>query len=176
MAMTPDALTPDDFEIPTWTEPMTLDYLAKLAWQSRLAIELGTYFGASARVMLRSNPNLHLWSVDHFAVFGSRQISEMFLHQWIQSGNCELITGDSSTAAKMLQHMAGKIDFVFVDDGHETPQVLADIRNMLPLIRSGGLLVGHDFDIPHNDVALGVIQSGIKYDVPIPRLWRHQKP
>ena len=166
----------DKYEIPTWTEAETLRYLQHLAINSQFIIELGCYFGASARAMLRANPNLHLWSVDHFAVFGSRQISEMFLFRWIKSGNCELITGDSRTAALMLEHMKGKIDAAFVDDGHETHQVLADIQNMLPLIKSGGLLVGHDFDIPHNDVALGVIQSGISYDIVVPRVWRHIKP
>jgi predicted O-methyltransferase YrrM len=168
-------MTFDEVEIPTWTEPETLNFLANLVRYAQFGVELGTYFGASARAMLRGNPYLHLWSVDHFQVFGSRQISEMFLDRWIKSGNCELITGDSSTASKMLQHMNGKIDFVFVDDGHDTQQVATDIQFMLPLIRPGGTLCGHDFDIPHNDVALGVIQSGIKFDIPIPRLWRHVK-
>jgi hypothetical protein len=75
----------------------------------------------------------------------------------------------------MLGHMAGKIDFVFVDDGHETWQVKQDIEYMLPLIRRGGILCGHDFDTPHNDVAMGVIQSGISFDIAVPRVWRHIK-
>lgn len=46
----------------------------------------------------------------------------------------------------------------------------------MPFLKSGGEMCGHDFDVPHNDVAKGVIASGIAYDVPIPRMWRHTKP
>src|SRR5580658_4775581 len=131
--------------IPTWTEPETLKYLAKLASNAQWAIELGTYFGASARVMLEANPLLHLWSCDHFKAFGTREISELFLFDWIKQGRCELITGDSAKAAEMLVHMKGKIDFCFCDDGHETHQVLSDIQNIIPLLKPSGIMVGHDF-------------------------------
>jgi hypothetical protein len=76
----------------------------------------------------------------------------------------------------MLQHMKGKIDYCWVDDGHATEDVLRDIHSLLPLLRAGGEMFGHDFEVPHNDVALGVIRSGIKYDIAVPRVWRHIKP
>lgn len=126
--------------------------------------------------MLEANPNLHLWSVDKFEVFGTKQITELFLAPWIASGNCEIIVGDSTTAANMLQHMKGKIDLIFVDDGHQDWQVELDIKNFLPLLSPNGVLCGHDFDIPHNDVARGVIKSGIKYTLPVPRLWQYLCP
>lgn len=163
--------------IPTWTEPATLAYLAELASKSTQAVELGTFHGASAAVMLRAGRQCHLWCCDSWAHFGTRKITEYFLREEIKSGQCELITGDSATAADMLQHMRGKLDFCWVDDGHETEQVMADILNFLPLLRPGGRLVGHDFDSnPHNDVAEGVIRSGISYTLPLPRLWEHIKP
>lgn len=165
----------NDVIIPTWTEPEVLSFLEQMAKRSTHAVELGTYFGASARTMLKANPKLHLWCVDKFDVFGSRKIAELFLKEWILTGRCELITGDSSVAASMLGHMKGKIDACFVDDGHEDWQVLADIKNFLPLMSSGGVLCGHDWD-GDNDVARGVKQSGIQYDIPFPRLWRYVKP
>jgi len=161
----------DAYPIPTWTEPETLDWLSRAATRATHAVELGTYFGASARAMLRANDKLHLWCVDKFDVFGSKQITEMFLERYIDMGRCELIVGDSTVAANMLQHMKGKIDLVFVDDGHEDWQVLADIRNFVPLLAPKGTLCGHDYD-GDNDVARGVHQSGIKFDQPVPRLWR----
>ena len=159
--------------VPTWTEPATLDYLAGLARGGEFAVELGCYMGASARVMLQANPKLHLWTADNFSVFGTKQISELFLREWIDNGRCELVVGDSGKVAEILPHMKGKLDFVFVDDGHESKQVLADIRNMWPLLRPGGVMAGHDFEgPPWNDVALGVLESGIEYTLPVPRLWR----
>jgi predicted O-methyltransferase YrrM len=169
-------MTIDDFDIPTWTEPETLKYLARLAFSSKNAVELGTYFGASARPMLWASPELHLWAVDKFEVFGSRHIAEMFLRRYIKEGRCEIIVGDSTRAAGMLQHMKGKLDFCFIDDGHQDWQVKADIQNFYPLLREGGCLVGHDWD-GDNDVAQGV-QSVFpmnRITIPVPRLWRVEK-
>lgn len=162
----------DQIPIPTWTEPHCLNFLAKAARHAMFAVELGTYFGASARVMLQANPKLHLWCVDKFEVFGSRQVTEIFLGQWISEGRCELIVGDSKKANEMLlPRMRSGIDLCFVDDGHEDFQVLSDIWQMLPLISPSGLLCGHDYD-GDNDVARGVHKSGIKFDLPVPRMWR----
>lgn len=172
--MTTDLMS---FEIPTWTEPATLEYLADLASKSKFAVEIGCYMGASARFMLKASQDLHLWTGDKWDVFGTKQITQLFLNEWIERGQCELIVGDSTVMAQMLSHMKGKIDFCFVDDGHQEWQVLADINNFLPLLKPGGQLLGHDFDSnPFNDVAQGVISSGISYDIPVPRLWRHIKP
>jgi predicted O-methyltransferase YrrM len=163
----------DDFAVPTWTEPATLKFLSDLAAKSKFMVELGTYFGASSRPMLRASPGLHLWCVDTFEVFGSRHIAEMFLHEHIKSGRCEIIVGNSDRAAQMLQHMGGLLDAVFVDDGHQDWQVKADITNFYPLLKEGGVMVGHDWD-GDNDVAQGVkaVFPMNRIDIPVPRLWR----
>lgn len=155
--------------IPTWTEPASLAYCAELASHADTAVEIGTYMGASAFVMLRANPRLRLWCVDTFTVFGVREIASMFLKQEIESGRCELLQTTSDQAAIKL---AGRsLDIVWVDDGHATEDVLRDIRSFWPLVRSGGIMFGHDFDIPMNDVAQGVLKSGIPFSLPVPRVW-----
>lgn len=162
--------------IPTWTEIETLCFLAEEASKAKLVIECGTYAGRSARVMLDANPAIHLWCIDKFdLVFGMEQIATHLLQPFIRDGQCELINGDSAKGAEMLQHMKGKIDFCFIDDGHAEEDVLRDIRCFLPLLKSGGWLYGHDFEYPPNDVARGVIASGIDHFCPLPRLWAHQK-
>jgi hypothetical protein len=40
------------------------------------------------------------------------------------------------------------IDFLFVDGNHSTKQVYCDLVNWVPLVRLGGLIVGHDVDKP----------------------------
>lgn len=165
--------------IPTWTERETLAYCAETASNSNCMVELGTYLGASALVMLEANPNLHLWCVDIFTAFTfNQEVAAYFLRKHIASGRCELIKGDSVKAAEMLQHMAGKIDAVWVDDGHATEDVKRDIRCMLPLIRPMGCLFGHDFEVPHNDVANGVLASLPEKEIrfPVPRVWFYTKP
>jgi hypothetical protein len=81
----------------------------------------------------------------------------------------------------MLVHMKGRLDFVWVDDGHATEDVKRDIRCFWPLVRKGGEMFGHDFDSPPNDVALGVIdaartQPGFVHTLPVPRVWSAIKP
>lgn len=163
--------------IPSWTEVETLCFLAEEASKASLVIECGTYAGRSARVMLDANPRIHLWCIDKFdLVYGMEKIATWMLQPHIRDGHCELINGDSARGGEMLQHMRGKIDLLWIDDGHETEDVLRDIKWLVPLLRPGAVCLGHDFDTnPYNNVALGVIQSGIKYDLPLPRLWRHVK-
>lgn len=162
----------------TWTEPETLAYCAERASHATHAVELGSYMGASALVMLLANPRLHLWCVDTFQVAGTEECCRYFLRDAILEGRCELIRGDSAQAAPMLGHMNGRLDYVWVDDGHATPDVIRDITSFMPLLRPGGEMFGHDFDVPHNDVALGVLSCfrADEIDFPVPRVWRHRKP
>jgi len=158
----------------TWTEDHVLVYLCEAASRAKVIIESGTYMGASAHAMLLAAPiDSHMWCIDKFMVAGTEFVTRQNLGPWIVSGQCELIVGDSDRGADMLQHMKGKVDLIFVDDGHAAEDVLRDICCLKPLLRPGGVMLGHDFEVPNNDVAQGVIQSGISYDVPVPRLWRH---
>jgi predicted O-methyltransferase YrrM len=168
----------NDWPIPTWTEPETLSYLADLAKNAEFAVESGTYMGASARAMLMNSDSLHLWCVDKFEVFGTEAISRMFLHNWIAKGRCELIIGDTDRAFAMLPHMLGKLDFAWVDDGHAYDDLRRDIRTLLPLVKPGGKLVFHDFDIPHNDVAKGILSMlpANQLEFPLPRMCAYRKP
>jgi len=160
----------------TWTETQTLEYLASLARKSDIIVESGTYMGASAFAMMSAaKPTAHMWCIDKFPVAGTEFVTRRNLTWWIERGQLEIITGDSERGAQMLSHMRGKVDLIFVDDGHAEEDVMRDIRCLQPLLKPGGVMVGHDFDVPYNDVARGVIQSGIKYTVPVPRLWRYDQ-
>ena len=165
-------------EIPTWTEPHCLAYCCEAASKASFGIECGTYMGASAAVMLQANPNLHLWAIDLFEVFGVQDVAEkMFLKQYIREGRLEIIKGDSAKGASMLQHMAGKIDYLWVDDGHSFLDLQRDISSLLPLLKPGKEIFGHDWD-GDNDVAQGV-KSMLPLDeirIPVPRLWAYTKP
>lgn len=161
----------------TWTEDNVMEYLCEAARSAKVIVETGCYMGATARAMLMAAPqDAHLWTIDTFAVAGTEFTSRLNLQPWIRAGRCELIVGDSQRGAEMLWHMKGKVDLVMVDDGHAEEDVLRDIRCLKPLLRPGGVMLGHDFEVPHNDVARGVVRSAIPYDIPVPRLWRHIAP
>ena len=163
--------------IPTWTEPETLQYCAQIARQSKFMVEVGVYFGASSRAMLKANSGLHLWSADTFGVFGAEQVTRLFLRDWIENGQCEIVVGDSVKAASILPHMEGRLDAVWIDDGHAEEDLRRDISSMLPLLRRGGILFGHDWD-GDNDVARGVksMLPVERMTFPCPRVWQYIKP
>ncbi len=161
----------------TWTEDYVLEYLCRLAAGSRILVESGTYMGASAYAMMLAAPkDAHMWCIDKFPVAGTEHVSRRNLAPWISPGRLEIIVGDSERGGDMLQHVTGKVDLIFVDDGHAEEDVMRDIRCLKPLLKPGGIMIGHDFEVPHNDVARGVIRSGISHYVPIPRLWRYDQP
>lgn len=167
----------NDLPIPTWTEPATLSYLADVARNAEFAVESGTYMGASARALLMTNLKLHLWCVDKFEVFGTEPITRMFLADWINTGRCELIVGDTDKAFSMLPRMLGQLDFAWIDDGHSEDDLRRDIRCLLPLVKPGGLLIGHDWD-GDNDVARGVksMLPASQISHPCARVWQYRKP
>jgi predicted O-methyltransferase YrrM len=166
--------------IPTWTEPATLAYCAELASRCDTMIECGSYLGVSAKVMLEANPNLHIWCVDHFRAFAwNKEVCSYFLRDEIASGRCEIIEGDSERAMQMLgRHMTGRIDGIWIDDGHAVEDLQRDIRCLMPLLSERGVMWGHDFEVPHNDVAQGVLsmipKSQLKF--PVPRVWEWRHP
>lgn len=161
----------------TWTEDLTLAYLAELASQATLIVESGTYLGRSAKVMLDANSQAHVWTVDKFMVAGIEHTARHFLRNKIAGGRCEIIVGDSERAAQMLEPYRGKIDLVFVDDGHAEEDLKRDIRCLLPLLRKGGVICGHDWE-GDNDVARGVkaMLPLKKLTFPVPRLWQYVMP
>lgn len=160
----------------TWTEPLTLAYLAEEASKAKNIIESGTYMGASARVMLDANPDCHLWAFDLFPVAGTLEVSTVFLGDHIASHRCEIIKKDSTGATEMLQHMKGQIDMAFIDDGHAEEDLRRDIDNILPLLRPGGIMIGHDWE-GTNDVSRGVLSRLPMSEIflPVPRTWAHIK-
>ena len=53
------------------------------------------------------------------------------------------------------------LDFVFVDGDHTDEGCAADIRNFLPLVKSGGILAGHDYGDFEQRVLGGATYPGV---------------
>jgi predicted O-methyltransferase YrrM len=72
----------------------------------------------------------------------------------------------------------GSLDFVFLDDDHSGPHVLAELEAWWPKIRPGGTLAGHDYDWP--GVKDAVKRWGTRVGRPAngvsQRCWAIQKP
>lgn len=58
------------------------------------------------------------------------------------------ILGKSHDVARGWQ--LGKVDLVFVDDGHTPPEVRGDIEGWLPLLKDNGIMIFHDYCTGHH--------------------------
>ncbi len=61
-------------------------------------------------------------------------------------GHYNLITTESPRCAEIYKDKS--IDFVFIDGDHSYDAVIKDIKAWLPKIKTGGILSGHDYEIP----------------------------
>lgn len=157
----------------SWTGDAEAAYLCELASRAQVAAEIGVYMGFTSYVMLAANPHLHLWSCDPFAVAGTYEVSCHYLRDFIAQGRCEIIRKETTAASLQLQHMRGKLDFVMSDDGHLQHEVENDINCFWPLVRSGGVMCGHDLEHPDNGVTLAVKAKfgPTGFTEPVPRMW-----
>jgi hypothetical protein len=99
---------------------------------------------------------------------------EVFTNRMSEFGDrVRVLRMTSNLAANHFQN--GQLDFVHVDGDHEYEQVLLDLRNYWPLVRSGGILSGHDWVCPGSPGWAPGIQRAVEkfcevMDVPVVHL------
>lgn len=136
--------------------------------QPKLIIEVGTYYGGSARHMaelaLKYHPDVEivcidtfLGSVEHwhnhtyfkpeFFKYGRPPIYDQFISNVIHTNLQDTITPfpiDSINGGLTLERYGIQADLVYIDAGHEYESVSADIRIFKHLVRPGGVLMLDD--------------------------------
>lgn len=118
----------------------------------RSGVEVGTWRGQFAEVLLISNPALHLYCVDlwktydGYTEFTDQKVQDesyRMAQRRIAPYNCKLMR--MSSLEGMTHFKDGSLDFVYIDANHDFPSVVADIHGWLPKVRVGGILSGHDY-------------------------------
>jgi hypothetical protein len=124
-------------------------------------VEIGSWVGDSAKTIVgQLRPDDVLYCVDTWegspsdATYeyvrkfgGSQKVFEVFhrnMKQWIESGQLEVVRGDSIAVAKMFREEGNLFDMVFIDADHATCD--QDILAWQELVRPGGVLCGHDYN------------------------------
>jgi predicted O-methyltransferase YrrM len=137
--------------------PIELEWLAQQASQRQWVVEIGSLRGRSARAMADNmSGDSVLYCVDHF--HGSAEHGDAFskddglyqtfcanMKDLIDSKRVHVLRHPSIEASRMI---APGLDMVFIDASHDYDSVKADIESWKPLLRSGGLLCGHDYGHP----------------------------
>lgn len=128
--------------------------------------ELGVWKGATLGHLLRTHPGLFMIGVDHWKPVGAYagkdmatarkealEIAEKYPER------CDIIERDTGSTAAFVVPDAW-LDFVFIDAAHDEASVRADIEAWRPKVRSGGLLTGHDSNLPGVQAALNAKLPG----------------
>lgn len=166
-------------EIPGWMRPRELRWLAKIARNCNLIVEVGTWQGKSTYAMGEAIQGKVI-TIDSFkldgvpmrfgivreARRGMRQDPDWIYHRCLENlaelidkGKVKVIKGDSKEVIKELDAIKGLVDMVFIDGAHDYAAVKADILNYKPLLRKGGLLCGHDFSFQVKDAVVELLPN-----------------
>jgi predicted O-methyltransferase YrrM len=162
------------FRIFTWDTHGEMAWIAEYATRCTNYLEIGCYAGRSAKIALLANPTLKMTILDTWDDEGVFEDCQHNLRKEIAEGRVTLIRGLSQETISQVKDQ--QFDGCWIDGGHLTPLVEADIRNVLPLMKSGSVMAGHDFR-GDNDVAQGVRNVlGNNFYNPIDAVWCSEVP
>lgn len=137
-----------------WMSDAELEFLAHVAFDSKVIFEIGCFQGRSTRV-LGDNVRDYVvaidpWGTDNYDAYEHGVLYEtnqdtfnMFycnLHDLIKRNKVVPVR------KKWADHYPDtKADFIFIDGDHRYDSVIADIRKASCWIKSGGIIAGHDY-------------------------------
>jgi len=118
--------------------------------------EIGVWRGHTVKRVLKSCHSIisEYWAIDPWTIFLSGKAKRYSEDDWevLYQRICGLRTFFPKlhvlrmTSLEAAKRFSDKyFDLVFIDANHSYESVLADIRAWLPLMRTGGLLTGHDY-------------------------------
>jgi predicted O-methyltransferase YrrM len=140
-----------------WLTELEAAYLAQLASESLVAIEVGSWLGRST-CAIAANIQGYVWAVDTWK--GSAEHVPMLADKpsdWLYERFLANTQGlpvfplmlSSVDAAVLFRRTGTRADMIFIDANHTYESVKADILAWRPLLRPGGVICGHDFDPPN---------------------------
>lgn len=144
-----------------WMEPDELVWLAQMAQYANSVCEVGVWKGRSTRVLVDHCPGT-VYVVDNWCDAsetadlrnaemsdrGPTAIEQDFRQEFtaeLASGKVRLFKGHSPEVAPMVLLASGGVDFAFIDADHAFEGCMNDIRAYRQVVRSGGVLAGHDY-------------------------------
>lgn len=89
---------------------------------------------------------------------------------------CEIMACSSLSAAGECRKARRSFDLVFIDADHQKEFVLADVMAWTPLLKSGGVLCGHDYGEPSHTGVKDVVDCLDGPWFPGGSIWAWRKP
>lgn len=148
-----------------WMGKHSRKWLAKRAYKSKRIIEVGAWLGRSTKVLAKwtsgcvwsvdtwegtpEDPEQHALYADQIAVRDPYVEFCANLAPEIESGKVIPVRARSvDAAAQLLEEHGPVFDFVFIDADHSYEGCAGDIAAYIKLVRSKGVLAGHDYHWP----------------------------
>lgn len=118
-------------------------------------IEIGTAYGNLAVYIIENTSLKNLYCIDPYQYYSQmpglesqKDYDTLFEYVVNKMKPFSGITLINNTSKDALKAFSGKIvDFAFIDGDHSYETVKWECDNYYPLIRSGGMLLGHDYNI-----------------------------
>jgi predicted O-methyltransferase YrrM len=146
---------------------LELEWLATHAQQSDRIVEVGCWQGRSTRALADHCPG-RVYTVDAWEGYAeadpagaawlaarcpwpaARAAFAANLRDHLETGRVVLVSQTAAAAAITLCQSCGLgwADLVFLDGDHHEAALRLDIATYRPLLRSGGILAGHDYGHP----------------------------
>jgi len=127
-----------------------------------VGVEIGTSYGCHAITLLKTLNIKHLYLVDPYKSYNNltgvetMSFDELYNYTKKRLSKFNKHTFVRKTSSDAVNDIPNKLDFVYIDGNHYYDFVKKDLEAYYPKVRVGGMICGHDFNIP--DVAKAVTE------------------
>lgn len=138
-------------------DKFTVHKIAKMMPAGAIAVEIGTYLGATASIMAHANENLEIHAFDLFDSGSYSKNQDKLIEQSLgkdQPRSLENVSKFLSKYKNIHLHKVVKneivefnqeIDFLLEDSSHQYPQLSISMNNWLPKVKINGIVILHDY-------------------------------
>jgi hypothetical protein len=134
--------------------PYTRNDMAELFKELNFTVgaEIGVDRGLYAETLSKANPGVKLYCIDPWKVYNDYEdlrdphymnVNYALTKRRLSPYNCKIIKKSSMGAIKDFEDES--LDFVYIDANHDYKYVLEDIEKWSKIVKSGGIVSGHDY-------------------------------
>lgn len=167
-----------------WMSARELRWLAVQATTNPDIVEFGSLHGRSSRA-LADHTDGKIWCVDpwrgdYYTEDGNTIPLSTYVYPYFISNMYDHINSDKCIPIRGFSYsfeLDRKVDMVFIDGDHRYETVVKDIKKGLDLLKSGGLLCGHDYGHPNWPGVKQAVDELLSSDVEVEEtIWWTLKP
>lgn len=136
-----------------WMSEKELTWLAHTASECLTIVEFGSFMGRSTRALADNSPDdCKIYAVDPWTGFYNNvipPISTFVMPQFIDNLRDHIESGKVIIRRMYSDSFSLdiKVDMVFIDGDHSYEGVVHDINKARSILKPGGMLCGHDYDV-----------------------------